>query len=168
MFRKCPHRNITDSSNRFLWYFQQSVPCLWASIQSRKKEATSAASAAAPAAHAGAPAFVHAASAPVAVPTPHTNSRPSITAFTFIAQINVQKASVDTTLTSNPMPLCVACHLHFCSLSLLVSFGIFVGFRSVCFRYVCFRFVCIRLLSLAAVPFAFVMLASVLFSSVGC
>ena len=66
-----------------------------------------------------------------------------------------------------PLLLCVACHLHFCSLSLLVSFGIFVGFRSVCFRYVCFRFVCIHLLSLAAVPFAFVMLASVLFSSVG-
>ena len=32
-------------------------------------------------------------------------SRPSRTAFTFIAQISVLEASVDTTLTSNPMPL---------------------------------------------------------------
>jgi len=70
MFRKCPHRNNPDSSDFFHWYIEQHVPRLWASIQARKQEATSVASAGAPAASAGAPAAVPAASAPVVVPTP--------------------------------------------------------------------------------------------------
>ena len=104
MFRNCPHRLDADASNFF--HTSRRIP-MSVYINSTPESSLCRRPAAAPTA-APAAAVVPAAAAPVVVATPCMDSRPSRSAFTFIAQISILETSVDPPYTSNPMPLSFA------------------------------------------------------------